>query len=153
METEQSSNDIFGQLFLTLTQAISQNRSLDEFGLTRLQAITLRNVYRQSGITMTQLAQKIGITRPQLTRIIDTLEERGLVSRHHNDDNHRVINVLRTEKGKKVVKKHMDLIQSRIQKLVDTLDDEDQKALVTHLQETIRLMEKAGIVELGVEKN
>ncbi len=47
----------------------------------------------------------------------------------------------------------MDLIQSQIESRVALLDSNDQKSLVHHLEESIRLMEKAGIIELGIEKN
>ena len=153
METNTNSGDAFGKLFLAFAQVISQNRSLEDFELTRLQAITLRNVYRHSGMTMTELAIAIGITRPQLTRIINTLEKRGLVHRKRNEDNRRIINVQRTKKGQSVGKAHMDLIQSQIESRVALLDSNDQKSLVHHLEESIRLMEKAGIIELGIEKN
>ena len=149
METNTNSGDAFGKLFLAFAQVISQNRSLEDFELTRLQAITLRNVYRHSGMTMTELAIAIGITR----RIINTLEKRGLVHRKRNEDNRRIINVQRTKKGQSVVKAHMDLIQSQIESRVALLDSNDQKSLVHHLEESIRLMEKAGIIELGIEKN
>ncbi|AMV60393.1 Transcriptional regulator, Mar family [Pediococcus damnosus] len=152
METESTSSDIFAKFFQTFAQVISQSRSLDEFGLTNLQATTLRNAYQHSGITMTQLAQSVGITRPQLTRIVNTLEERGLVHRHHNEKNRRVINVQQTQKGKRIIKKHMELIQSRIQRLVGSLDANDQEALIHHLKESTRLIEKAGFVKTEIEK-
>ncbi|ANK61432.1 MULTISPECIES: MarR family winged helix-turn-helix transcriptional regulator [Loigolactobacillus] len=148
MEKNSNNSELFGQLFMTLTQAITKSHSLEEFGLTRLQAITLRNVYKRPGTTMTELAKTIGITRPQLTRIIGTLEERGLLQRQHNEENRRVVNVYRTEKGKAVVKEHMQLIQGRIQERINTLSSSDRKDLSVHLQETIRLMAKAKILEL-----
>ncbi|BAP84857.1 transcriptional regulator [Paucilactobacillus hokkaidonensis JCM 18461] len=152
MEDNSNNSELFGQLFMTLTQAITQNRSLEEFGLTRLQAITLRNVYQQPGITMTQLAKLIGITSPQLTRIVSTLEDRDLVYRQHNEENRRIVNVQRTKKGESVVKEHMTLIEQRIQHHMETLAISDQQALVEHLRESIRLMEKAHIIRLKPEK-
>ncbi|GAX01579.1 MarR family winged helix-turn-helix transcriptional regulator [Secundilactobacillus silagei] len=134
------------RLFTDLTQAITQNRTLDEFGLTRLQAMTLKNVYSRIGISMSQLAEVTGISRAQLTRLIAVLEKRNLVERRHNADNRRVVNVYGTEHGKKVIHEHRQLIAGRIQAHMETLSVTEQTALTHHLQEMIRLMIKAGII-------
>lgn len=134
------------QLFTDLTQAITQNRTLDEFGLTRLQAITLKNVYTRIGISMSQLADTTGISRAQLTRLIATLEKRDLVERRHNEDNRRVVNVYGTEHGKNVIHEHSQLIANRIQSHTKSLSEAEQTALTHHLREAIRLMIKAGII-------
>ncbi|MCH5461816.1 MarR family transcriptional regulator [Lactobacillus sp. LC28-10] len=134
------------QLFTDLTQAITQNRTLDEFGLTRLQAITLKNVYTRIGISMSQLADTTGISRAQLTRLITTLEKRDLVERRHNEDNRRVVNVYGTEHGKTVIHEHSQLIANRIQSHTQNLSATEQTALTHHLREAIRLMIKAGII-------
>lgn len=134
------------QLFADLTQAITQNRTLDEFGLTRLQAMALKNVYSRQGISMSQLADITGISRAQLTRLIATLEKRQLVERRHNEDNRRIVNVYGTKQGKTTIRKHSQLIADRIQAHTETLSADEQAALTHHLKETIRLMIKAGII-------
>ncbi|MFC6171114.1 MarR family winged helix-turn-helix transcriptional regulator [Loigolactobacillus jiayinensis] len=147
MDKDHNNSELLGQLFMTLAQVMTQNRFLEEFGLTRLQAIALRNVYKHPGITMTELAKTIGITRPQLTRIISILEERGLVRRQHNEENRRIVNVYRTEKGEAVVKQHMQLVQQRIQAQIDTLGVKDRETLSLSLQTSINLMVKANIIK------
>ncbi|WP_252902667.1 hypothetical protein [Paucilactobacillus hokkaidonensis] len=46
----------------------------------------------------------------------------------------------------------MTLIEQRIQHHMETLAISDQQALVEHLRESIRLMEKAHIIRLKPEK-
>lgn len=134
------------QLFADFTQAVTQNRTLDEFGLTRLQAMTLKNVYSRQGISMSQLADVTGISRAQLTRLIAALEKRNLVERRHNEDNRRIVNVYGTEQGQETIRRHSQLIANRIQAHTETLSADEQAALDHHLKETIRLMIKAGII-------
>ncbi|MFD1465027.1 MarR family winged helix-turn-helix transcriptional regulator [Lapidilactobacillus mulanensis] len=137
-----------GQMLIVLSQAITQNRSLAEFGLTRLQAMTLKKVYQNPGVSMSQLSTSTGIARAQLTRLISKLEESDLVQRQHNDTNRRMVNVYGTDKGHVVMTEHMQLIQDRIQTHVQTLSTTEQVELNTHLSESIRLMLKAGIINL-----
>lgn len=137
----------FGQLFTIYTQAFLQNRSIDDLGMTRLQAMALRNVFENSGMTMTQLAQVIGISNSQLTRLVATLEERGLVARKRNPENRRVVNVYRTEKGATFVKQHLDLTENRIAGYMTRLDAADQEKLITYMRGSIELMVKAGIID------
>lgn len=134
------------QLFTDLTQAITENRTLAEFGLTRLQAMTLKNVYSRQGTSMSQLADITGISRAQLTRLITSLENRSLVERRHNENNRRIVNVYGTEHGKTIIREHSQLIADRIRAHTETLSADEQTALTHHLRETIRLMIKAGII-------
>lgn len=147
MTDKTSNTQALGQMFFTLSQAITQNRSLEEFDLTRLQVMTLRKVYQHPGISMSELATSTGISRAQLTRLITSLEARELVQRQHNQTNRRVVNVYGTTKGQTVMVEHMELIQKRIQAHVDTLTPVEQTALSTHLSASIQLMIKAGIIK------
>lgn len=147
MESNSNSKQ-FGRLFMILTQTVIQSRTLDNLGLTRLQAMALRSVNKQPGITMTQLAKLIGITSPQLTRIISTLEDRDLVQREHNVDNRRIVNVQQTKKGRAVIDESTKLIDQRTKEQLSSLSEQDQLALIHHLQESIRLMDKAQIIKV-----
>ena len=62
--------ELFGQLFATLAQGLMQNLSIEEIGLTPQQIMTLIMVYSHPGITMSNLAELMGTTAPQLTRTI-----------------------------------------------------------------------------------
>ncbi|MFC6171819.1 MarR family winged helix-turn-helix transcriptional regulator [Loigolactobacillus jiayinensis] len=147
MTAKTSQSQSLGEMFFNLSQAITQNRSLEEFNLTRLQAMTLSKVYQHPGVSMSQLATNTGISRAQLTRLITTLETRQLVQRKHNQTNRRIVNVYGTPKGQTVIAKHMQLIQDRIDAHVQTLPPEEQAALSTHLHESMRLMIKAKIID------
>ncbi|MTV81480.1 MarR family winged helix-turn-helix transcriptional regulator [Secundilactobacillus folii] len=136
-----------GQLFTALNQAILQNRTLSEFGLTNLQSMTLKNVYLNPGISMGDLAEETGIARAQLTRLITNLEARNLVRREHNQTNRRMVNVFGTDHGQSVMQKHRQIIEKRIQGHIQTLNNSEQAALAEHLRKSIQLMVKSGIIK------
>ncbi len=80
------------------------NHQAAEHGLTRPQWRVMAGIYRQDGITQTELADAIGMTRAPLGKIIDLLEAEGLVERVA-DPNDRRINRLRiTEKAAPLVR-------------------------------------------------
>lgn len=146
MTNDQTETRAFTQLFSSLAQVMMQNRSHDHLGLTRLQGMALRFVNAQPGITMTELAMQIGITNPQLTRIVTTLEGRGLMRREHNPQNRRVVNVQSTDKGVALIAQNVKAVAARYDRALQTLTPAEQQALIKDLQASMRLMKKAGII-------
>ena len=147
MVDEPNNSQLFVQMYLTLTRTIIQNHFFEEFGLSRLQAITLANVYQHSGISMSDLADLIGTTRPQITRIVDNLEQQGLVQRQKNSNNHRIYNVIRTPKGIDVAQKHLRHVQKQMETRLNQLSSTEKQELVTDLNRSIQLLTKAGVIK------
>ncbi len=58
----------------------------------------LRN-YRNQPITMTHFADEMGITKQQLSKLVNDLEEKEYVERVHNKENRRQVYISITEKG------------------------------------------------------
>ncbi len=59
---------------------------------------TLRG-YRGQSITMTKFANEMGITKQQLTKLVNDLEEKGYVERSHNKENRRQVYISITDEG------------------------------------------------------
>ena len=59
---------------------------------------TLRG-YRNQSITMTKFANEMGITKQQMTKLVNDLEEKGYVERSHNKENRRQVYISITEEG------------------------------------------------------
>ena len=55
-------------------------------------------------LTMTELARRIMISPSGLTRVVDGLEERGMVKRTRNDDDARVVSASLTDAGRDKVR-------------------------------------------------
>ncbi len=58
----------------------------------------LRN-YRNCPVTMTQFANEMGITKQQLTKLVNDLEEKQYVVRSHNKENRRQVYIEITDRG------------------------------------------------------
>ena len=59
---------------------------------------TLRG-YRNQPITMTRFANEMGITKQQMTKLVNDLEEKGYVERSHNKENRRQVYISITDEG------------------------------------------------------
>jgi len=88
-----------------------------------------------NGIQMTELADRILYSKSGFTRVIDRMEEAGLVRRVRPPNDRRSILVLPTEKGTKTLQRarrhHRDGIQRHFS---EHLSDADVKALTRALE-------------------
>jgi len=55
--------------------------------------------YRNQSITMTKFAYEMGITKQQLTKLVNDLEEKGYVERSLNKENRRQVYISITDEG------------------------------------------------------
>ena len=87
------------------------------------------------GIPMNELAERILLSKSGFTRVVDRMEEAGLVSRVHPPNDRRTILVLLTDKGSEVKERarryHRDGINRHFSK---HLTDTDIKALTRALE-------------------
>ncbi|SMB79609.1 MarR family transcriptional regulator, 2-MHQ and catechol-resistance regulon repressor [Desulfonispora thiosulfatigenes DSM 11270] len=77
-----------------------------KFKLTRVQFKALLFLYSctSEGITLSSISEKMDITRPTTTSLIDRMVASGLAERVDNEDDRRSIRVIITDKGKEIMK-------------------------------------------------
>lgn len=73
------------------------NQRAAHFGLTRPQWRVLFGLYRNEGITQTELAEIVGIARSPLGKIVDKLEAAGWIVRRADAEDRRVNRLYLTE--------------------------------------------------------
>ena len=74
-----------------------------DHGLTLARALTLSALKDQDDFFQKNLAEELGIEHATLVRLIDALEEQGLVIRNVAEDDRRAKRVTLTPKGRKLV--------------------------------------------------
>jgi DNA-binding MarR family transcriptional regulator len=94
------------EVFLNLWRTYDRLRMLedelfDQFALTPQQYNVLRLLrsHRHDGLQTLQLASRLASRAPDITRMLDKLEERGVIVRERLTDNRRVVEVRITESG------------------------------------------------------
>ena len=124
--------DLLHRLTRRLRRA--QAERLAPLGLTPAQERALRMMTRsEQPLRMTELADQLGIVPRSLTRVIDTLEEAGLVQREIDPRNRRATLLHLTERGQAV---RDDMRQARrraAEDLFAPLSEQDRKTLTTLL--------------------
>jgi len=81
-----------------LARRLRQEGSNDE-NATPSQLTALATLYRDGPMTLGELAGAERVKPPSMTRVVDALEERGLVRREHSAADARVILVSATDAG------------------------------------------------------
>ncbi|KAF1721532.1 MarR family winged helix-turn-helix transcriptional regulator [Pseudoxanthomonas wuyuanensis] len=68
-------------------------QAFSPFGLSPPQAFLLRAVLAQPGQLQRELAHALTITRPTATRLLDGLQQRGLIERRNSDHDGRELEI------------------------------------------------------------
>lgn len=94
------------EAFLNLWRTYDRLRALeealfDQWGLTPQQYNVLRLLRAElpGGLSTSTLGQRLLSRAPDTTRMLDRLEQRGLIDRHRPADNRRVVRVTITDAG------------------------------------------------------
>ena len=73
---------------------------LDELGLTYPQYLVLNVLWREDGLSVGAIAERLALESSTLTPLLKRLEVAGLVRRTRNPENERQVLVALTEKGR-----------------------------------------------------
>lgn len=119
------------ELFLVLTGKISSaiNRavlrgfSINNIDITTEQWTVMACLWKEDKVTQQKLCDLTSKDKPSITRLIDNLEKRNLVTRV-SDANDRRINLIHlTSKGEQLQTKAMESIQKIAEKALKNIED------------------------------
>jgi DNA-binding MarR family transcriptional regulator len=85
-------------------------------------------------LSMTRLAETMGVSVASATGIVTRMEKRGVVRRRHADDDRRVVLVEITEGGAKVSRVMETFRRKRLARLLDGLTDEELSSFLLGLK-------------------
>ena len=104
--------------------------------LTRLHLAVMGEL-GQNNTTMSELANTLMMTKPQLTHLVDSLVSQGIVERRPDEKDRRVINLALTEKGRALLKEMKLKVKENTKKRLASLTTEELSQMSTAL-ETLR---------------
>ncbi len=85
--------------------------------------------YRDRPVTMSRFAGEMGITKQQLTKLVNDLEEQNFVRRSHNTDNRRQVYIEITDEGCAHLERMIGEILHEIMRSLDSFPPEDRTKL------------------------
>jgi DNA-binding MarR family transcriptional regulator len=134
---------------LALAEPI-QNRLWQLAELTLTQVQVLRSV-REGRQTLGKLGQANGLSATSVTRIVDRLERRRLVSRRRESEDRRLVQVYLEPEGERLLGEVRGLGGSDIHRAVEAMTGEERRRLTASLRRLVELARAARAAEEGRE--
>lgn len=91
------------------------------------------------------IARKFSITPATTTRVVDALEQKGLVERVRSEEDRRTVTVRLTEAGRELVAKISE-IGTELKSLIKKAPEDKQGALLDGLKHVLKAMQQEGYV-------
>lgn len=111
------------------------NKALGLSGLRRSTFASLAVIVDTPGLNQGQLADALAIERPNLVRIVDELEDRGLIQRCKSPNDRRAYALRATQEGRKVLSRASAALRRFELSLVNGLSPKEIEALHNALQQ------------------
>jgi DNA-binding MarR family transcriptional regulator len=89
-----------------------------------------------------EIGIRMGISKPNVTSLIDKLIGHGYVQRSHDEKDRRVIHIAVTAKGRKFVASRLKLVRNGIKKNLSGLSEDDVDSLYFALDTFKRIISK-----------
>jgi DNA-binding MarR family transcriptional regulator len=111
--------------------------------LTHLQFHILEEMFHQKeGISMTQLAKMIRISKQQLTPLVSKLEEKSYVIKEPDNNDKRLVRLRLTEKGITIVSQRWEGFHRELCEQMARLNEEDRIDLDFAITKITRILDR-----------
>ena len=109
------------------------DRRVRELGLTRSQWWVLNHLFRNNGVTQSELAEILEVEKPTLGRLLDRLEQKGWVRREADANDRRAKRVFLTKEVEPAIKTMRSAAAEMRRDAVAGLSTEQQERFVDSL--------------------
>jgi len=115
-----------------------------------LQAIYHRG---ETGALNLELARELGVAAPSMTAMIDGLVDRGLVDRSIDPENRRQVIIVLTSRGQERYRSISATIEERLAVGFEALNADEQRSLLTAMENLDRALKRLGQLPSRTEPN
>jgi DNA-binding MarR family transcriptional regulator len=146
-QTKQTLSEKMADLILELLDQCQskQEKISKNMNLMLAEWKALRYFKKDKILSVGELAKRMGLTSSRLTRIIDGLVEKDIVRRDLSKHDRRVMEVIITIEGEKVIKQVREHCISIHQGFLDLIPEEERQNVVNSLekiQDAMKMYEK-----------
>jgi DNA-binding MarR family transcriptional regulator len=130
-----------------IVRAIDQHsrRLAQDFGLTGPQLVILRELVRNGGMHVAELAESISLSHATVTDILNRLEKRGLVSRERSLTDRRRIMVTATKRARVHISQSPPLLQETFSEQLAKLHEWELTQTLSVLQRVALMMDASQV--------
>jgi DNA-binding MarR family transcriptional regulator len=93
-------------------------------------------------LPISEIGKRLFISRPYMTRLIDSLIAEGLIERQYNIEDRRVINITITAAGRRYFREGRDRLKVRMREILSALPDDDVRELSAALSRVRQILQK-----------
>jgi len=111
-------------------------------GIQVAQLHTLGVLMKSRSMPMSEIGNRLYISRPYMTRLASLMIADGLVERRPDPADRRVINLAITEKGKKYLRLSITWYRNDLKENLSGLNDSDIGKLCTALEDAYQILSK-----------
>lgn len=112
---------------------------LKRYDITVPQVMCLYELEDSGTATIASLTKAIHLSASTMVGIIDRLEEKGMVSRHRDMEDKRMVAIDITDKGREFLRDTPDLLHNRLAEQLSELSEAQQEHIATSLATLVRL--------------
>lgn len=116
-------------------------RKLELSGATVAEWVVLREMYGESQSSPGAIADRIGMTRGGVTKLIDRLLAKGLVTRHESAGDRRYQEIALTAAGRRLIPSLAALADQNDEEFLNPLSKKERGTLLTTLQKLVEAHE------------
>lgn len=118
--------DVLAQSAFAVTAVLSRVAAENDLSLTQLRVLA---ILRGRRLRMSELADYLGLERSTLSGLIDRAEARGLLERVPDRQDGRAIDVLLTDRGRRLAPRVFAQVSAGLRPIVDVLGVAEQQSL------------------------
>jgi DNA-binding MarR family transcriptional regulator len=134
MDYQRNVARLIGEVFTALSRQLDKELRAADLPITPEQFRIMTELWTQDSITQIELAARGKRDRASITRIVDLLEEKGLIARHDDPNDRRVKLICLTTPGRELEQKARPAAQRSIQAIMAPLSAEERQTLTALLE-------------------
>ena len=102
----------------------------------------MKQLYDAGTLHVAEIGKRLQIARPQMTHLIDKLANLGIVERHPDTTDRRMVNIVLTDKGKTTLEEHDKSIRKAMRDTLSGFTDKELGDLSDSLRKLRDLLSK-----------
>lgn len=123
------------------------NQQASKYDITMSMGFVLLNINSEEGTPATKIAPLMGLEARSLTRLLKTMEEKGLIYREGDASDKRMVRIVLTKEGKKKKEKSRDVVLRFNEVVREKIENDQLATFFDVLQKISRIIEKNNIYD------
>jgi DNA-binding MarR family transcriptional regulator len=123
------------------------NQQASKHDITMSMGFVLLNIHSDDGTPATKIAPLMGLEARSLTRLLKTMEEKGLILREADSSDKRLVRIVLTKEGRKKKERSRETVLRFNEVVREQVEPEKLTVFFEVLQQISRMIEKSNIYD------